>query len=101
MQNYMIKRFARVQLWRKSPIVILGVAVLIAYLSAISHTPAILADTNPLPTVCFTHGVYTVAENQGTAAATSVVSWPPAPGPNVLVSFSSPSRTAQESAGGG
>ena len=57
MQHYMIKRFARVQLWRKSPIVILGVAVLIAYLSAIYHTPEILADTTQLPTGGFTHSV--------------------------------------------
>ena len=100
MQNYMIKRFARVQLWRKSPIVILGVAVLIAYLSAVSHTPAILADTNQLPTVGFTHSVYTVAENQGPAVITVSVTASPAAGQNVVVSYLTIQGTATEGTGG-
>ena len=100
MQNYMIKRFTRVQLWRKSPIVILGVAVLIAYLSAVSHTPAILADTNQLPTVGFTNNVYTVAENQGPAVITVSVTATPAAGQNVVVSYLTISGTATEGTGG-
>lgn len=98
--NYMIKRFSRVQLWRKSPVVLLGAAILIAYLSAVSHPPAILADTNQLPTVGFTNNVYTVAENQGPAVITVSVTATPAAGQNVVVSYLTISGTATEGTGG-
>lgn len=96
----MIKRVTRAQVWWKSPIVLLGVAILIAYLSAASHTPPILADTEQLPTVGFTNNVYTVAENQGPATITVSVNQTPAAGQNVVVSYLTVAGTATEGTGG-
>ncbi|MEZ4538427.1 MAG: Calx-beta domain-containing protein [Chloroflexota bacterium] len=98
----MIKRITRARIWRQSPFVLLGAAVLIAYLSAASHPPSVRAipAQQTKPTVGFVNTVYTVAENQGPAVISVSVTLTPASGEDVVVTYITVPGTATEGAGG-
>lgn len=97
----MTKRFARVRVW-PIRLVLLGIAVVIAYLGAVSE-PAIVGakparQTNP--TVGFTNSVYTVAENAGPATINVSVTSTPDAGENVVVNYLTIPGTATPGTGG-
>ncbi len=98
----MIKRITRARIWRQSPFVLLGTAILIAYLSAASHPPSVRAipAQQTKPTVGFVNTVYTVAENQGPAVIGVSVTLTPDAGEDVIVSYLTVQGTATEGAGG-
>lgn len=98
----MIKRLTRARVWRQSPLIILGVTVIIAYLGVASRPPAVRAipAQQTRPTVGFTNSVFTVAENQGPASITVSVSATPAAGENVVVTYLTVPGTATEGPGG-
>ena len=74
--------------------------VVIAYLGAASRPPAVRAIPDQLPTVGFTNATYIVAENQGPATISVIVSQTPAAGANVVVTYLTVPGTATPGPGG-
>ena len=100
--RHMNKRFTRARTWWQSSLLLLGIVIIIAYLSAASRPPTVRAipAQQTTPTVGFTNNVFTVAENQGPATITVSVTLTPEAGENVVVSYLTVPGTATPGDGG-
>lgn len=101
-KRYMSKRFTRARAWWQSPLILLGMVVVIAYLGVTSRPPVVRAIPAPQtkPTVGFTNSTFIVAENQGPATVSVVISQTPAAGENVVVTYLTVPGTATPGPGG-